>query len=100
MAGTLIADRVILPITPLVFCGLTLAGIGLSRSRARPICLPTLVFIAGAVNLTFHTAVLSPKDLRSILGIEPQLATIRGVLLETPIVRIYDQERQPFWHTQ
>ena len=99
IGGILIADRVILPVAALLVCGLALVGIALLWGETRVISLSALVLVTGAADLTLQTAVLSPNDLRSILGVQPQLASIRGVLIETPTVRFYDQDRQPFWRT-
>ncbi len=99
IAGILIADQLILPVSALLAGGVALAGIALLWGKARLICLPALVLVVGAADLTLHTAALSPYDLRSVLGIEPQLASIRGVLIETPTVRMFEQDRQPFWRT-
>src|SRR4051812_12810880 len=52
-----------------------------------PLVWPLLV-LAGWTNLVFHTAPLSPDDLRHLVGKDPAIATVRGSLAETPRIKI------------
>ena len=99
VAGILAADLIAIPAPVLVCSALALTSITLVWSRGRPLCLAALVLAAGATNLTLHTAILSPTDLRAILGQQPELGTVRGVLTETPTVRVYQQDEQLSWRT-
>ena len=63
----------------------------------RVLWLMGLLFMAGATNLTLHTAVISPDDLRSILGDKARIVTIRGVLRETPSLRVLEQDEKEEW---
>src|SRR6516225_5600518 len=86
--GGILIGRLI-PLSPVVLLvaalGLVILALGLSA--ARHLLLYPLIFLAGWTNQTLHTAMLSPKDLRRILVSEPHLATVRGVLRETPTLR-------------
>jgi competence protein ComEC len=50
-------------------------------------------------NAALSTAVLSPYDLRLITGDAPQLATLRGMLRETPAQRVFVQDEKESWRT-
>ncbi len=58
-----------------------------------------LIALGGWTNYTCQTAVLSPYDLRRIVGVEPKLATVRGVITETPSLRVYELGESPAWRT-
>ena len=84
-------------------CASVLALLSLTRvcslgCRCRGWVLPGLLVLAGWTNYTLHTAVLSPHDLRRILGSQPRLVTLRGKLIETPPARL-SRGRRP-WHSQ
>ncbi|HXF11297.1 MAG TPA: ComEC/Rec2 family competence protein [Desulfuromonadaceae bacterium] len=64
---------------------LTLAAV--TESLRRTLIWP-LLFFAGWTNLVFHTTSLSPNDLRVVAGDHPTIATLRGVLVETPKIKI------------
>jgi len=65
------------------------------RGRAALLCL--LIFLAGWTNLALHTAVLSPNDLRRILGDQPAIVSVRGVLRETPSLRAHQRGQKESW---
>lgn len=54
---------------------------------------PALALI-GWTNFSIHTTAISPHDLRTLLGQEPALVTIRGTLTETPNLRIFTRDDQ------
>jgi competence protein ComEC len=68
-------------------------------ARARPLLLATLIVATGWTNTTLHTAILSPHDLRRVVGSEPALVTVRGVLHETPSLRVFEQDENSSWRT-
>ena len=63
-------------------------------ARARPLLLWPLLVAVGWTNLVTRTAVISPNDLRTVIGNEPALVTVRGTLDETPSLRVYDRGDQ------
>jgi competence protein ComEC len=94
IGGILLAKFVPLPWRETLGLTLTLAVAGLVWPRGRAWLLGVLIFLAGATNFNLHTAVISPNDLRLLIGNEPKLVTVRGTLLETPQTRIYDQRAE------
>ena len=65
----------------------------------RVVLLWPLLALAGWTNFAVRTAVLSPADLRVMLGQEPVLATIRGTLAETPRLKIIVRDEQEQWRS-
>ena len=53
--------------------------------------------LAGWTNFICHTAVISPNDLRTLLGNEPALVTVRGELAETPRLKITVRDESENW---
>jgi hypothetical protein len=97
--GTVVADRASLDWRwPMALsCGALL--IALSSQRARNYALPLLLVTAGAANLSFRTAILSPRDIRTVATGVPAIATIRGHLTETPFQRVYERGQRESWRT-
>jgi competence protein ComEC len=60
---------------------------------------PALVLMAGLVNTTLQTSVVSPFDLRRIFGTEPHLVAVRGKMAETPSLRVYEEGDRSRWRT-
>jgi ComEC/Rec2-related protein len=91
VGGLLLAEAVQPPLLPL-FSGTFLLLLGaLWWSRARPFLLWPLLIAVGWTNLVSRTAVISPQDLRLVIGTEPALVTVRGKLEETPSLRQYER---------
>src|SRR5690349_20082531 len=73
----------------LIACiGLTVAAI--CCNTVRTCLLYPLLFLTGWAAMLMSSAVISPNDLRKILGAEPQIANIRAVLTETPSLREHE----------
>jgi competence protein ComEC len=94
--GGLLLAEALQPPLPLLF-GVAFALLipALLWNRARPLLTWPLLVIVGWTNLVSRTAVLSPHDLRHLLGGAPALVTVRGTLEQTPSLRVYqhgDQE--------
>ena len=51
-----------------------------------------LLALVGWTNLASRTAVLSPYDLRTLLGNDAAIATVRGILVETPHIKIVERD--------
>ena len=77
--------------------GLALAAVGWRRMR--PLLLLPLLLLTGWTNLAFHTALLSPADMRAIVGEQEQIVTLRGTLAATPYLRVYDHDQLETWRT-
>lgn len=97
--GVAFADQVPCPATLLLVAGLLLACAAVALPRPRSWLLVVLLPLAGAANLTCAKAVLSPHDLRKLLGEEPRIVRVRGVLSETPYHRVYVREERESWHS-
>ena len=59
-----------------------------------------LVILCGWANLVSHTAILAPDDLRRLLGDQPVLAGVRGVVAEAPRLKIVERKGSEAGHTQ
>jgi len=93
--GILCGEAVPAPAFWVLVAGLTTALGAMAAARWRPKLLCAALFLAGWGNTARQTQALSPHDLRRILGNPPALATVRGVLKETPTARvllIHDRE--------
>ena len=99
VAGILIARVVSLPPFLLLGSALGLAALALAWAAARPWLLCALMVVTGWTNHTLHTAILSPHDLRRILGDQPAIVTVRGTVRETPVQRVFEREETESWRT-
>ena len=70
-------------------------------AKLRVILLCALLVLAGWTNLVFHTAIISPNDLRRLIGTsnETEPATVRGQLLQTPQIKISERRGYEFEHS-
>jgi len=86
----------LIPLSPLLLlpASLSLALLALTWGRSRLALLYALVVLTGWTNSTLHTAIISPYDLRLILGERPEIVTIRGTLREAPLQRVFEQNEQ------
>ncbi|HEX2972179.1 MAG TPA: hypothetical protein VHP11_07590, partial [Tepidisphaeraceae bacterium] len=82
--GLLLAEWVAPPLGLLFVFGLSLTAAAITWPAGRRWLMWPLILLTGWINLLQHTAILSPVDLRLLQGEAPALATVRGVLLETP----------------
>src|SRR5258705_9132583 len=82
--GILLASRVAL--SPFVLLGISSALVVLAFAwdRARPLVLWLLIPCASWADYAVGTWVISPHDLRRLVGGEAALVTFGGGLLETP----------------
>jgi len=83
----------------LLLTSLSLVLITLMITSGRPWLLCLLIVLCGWTNAVLRTAVISPYDIRTVLGDGPNLGTIRGTLSETPSLRIFEQDEKPSWRT-
>ena len=67
--------------------------------KFRPFFLGVLLALAGWTNLILHTAILSPDDLRALLGNADAIVTVRGALAETPHLKIAVRDGQETEHS-
>ena len=90
-----------LPLIPshMLVLSLLVAGLALIWQQRRVVWLGMLLFMAGASNLTIHTSVIAPDDLRNVLGDKTAIVTVRGVLRESPSLRVFEQDEKESWRT-
>jgi ComEC/Rec2-related protein len=79
------------PLIALFVSSLGLLMVALVWGRFRPLLTWPLLVLVGWTNLVSHTAIVSPNDLRALLGNNATLATVRGTLIETPHLKIVER---------
>jgi competence protein ComEC len=101
VAGLLLAQLFHPPLAALIFVLvlLLILTLILSFTKHRRVLLWPLLALAGWTNFAARTAVLSPADLRVLLGDEPAVVTVRGTLAETPRLKIIQHEDQETWRS-
>ena len=97
--GILLAKLFQPPLTALWVASFLVLAAALVFGRWRPGLLCLLLALAGATNLMVHTAVLSPNDLRALLGGEAAIVSVRGTLAETPHLKIMERDAAPVEHS-
>ena len=56
-------------------------------------------FVFGAILLAFRITQTTPNDLRALVGSEPELVTVRGILTAEPEHRVLDHDRKTRYRT-
>jgi ComEC/Rec2-related protein len=96
VGGLLLGEAVQPPLFILFIASFALLLIVLLVAPTRSLLLwPLLVFV-GWTNLVQRTAIISPHDLRPVVGTAPAIATLRGTLLETPSLRVQERAGETF----
>ena len=93
-AGLLLAKFFQPPLTTLFAVSFFILILILVLEKIRPYLIWPLLVLVGWTNLACRTAVISPNDLRTLLGSEPAIATVRGKLAETPHLKIVERDEQ------
>jgi len=97
--GLLFAEAFQPPLLVLFIAAFVLLALSLTWARARPRLLGPLLVIMGWTNLVNRTAVVSPHDLRQVVGDTAAYLTVRGTLSETPSLRIFEHDEQESYRT-
>jgi competence protein ComEC len=97
--GLLLAEIVHLSLGALFAASFSVLMLVLVLKKLRPWLIWPLMALVGWTNLATHTAVVSPHDLRALLGNEPAMVTVRGTLVETPHVKIVERDDQEMQHS-
>jgi predicted membrane metal-binding protein len=87
--GVLAGSTISLPLVWLFVLSLLMAVSALIFAKIRFVLLWPVLFLAGWTNLSSHTELLSPDDLRSLVGTNASITTIRGTLIDSPIERVF-----------
>lgn len=90
-AGLLLAEFFQPPLTALFAVSFFVLLLLFIFKKFRPFLLCALLTLAGWTNLVFHIAILSPNDLRRVVGTGTEIATVRGVLAQTPQIKISER---------
>ena len=67
--------------------------------KIRPFLIWSLLALAGWINLASRTAVVSPDDLRTLIGNDAAIVSARGTLIETPHLKIIERDDQETEHS-
>jgi competence protein ComEC len=98
-AGLLLAGIVQPPLTVLFVISFVTLALALLSKPLRPFLIWPLLALAGWTNLTIHTTVISPDDLRTLIGNSEAIVSVRGVLDETPKLKISEHNGQSTEHS-
>jgi competence protein ComEC len=97
--GVVLGEWARAPLALLFAAGIA-AGLAALAWKAGRVCLLwVLLALAGWANMERHTAAVSPRDLRILLGAAPEDVKLRGVLCDAPAPRIFERGAKEFWHT-
>jgi len=99
VGGVLLADWLPVPPGALFLTSFALALLSLRHERGRPHWLAALVVCAGWTNLAARVAVISPADLRVLVGEKIEYVTVRGRLVETPTQSVFVRGEEESWRT-
>ncbi len=99
LGGILLGDIVALPLSCLLFATYALAAVGLCWDRAGRWAMAPLLVVGGMANMAVDQTALSPLDLRRVFGDRTEFVTLRGVLSETPELRLYEMDEKESWRT-
>ena len=97
--GVVLADVLALPLAALLVCSLILALLCFFPARGRSILLGSLLVSIGATNLKLHTAIVSPHDLRILIGERVEEAALRGTLCHRPAPKTSEHNGEVSWRT-
>jgi competence protein ComEC len=78
------------PLIPLLAGCIGLVLVAIVWRVLRTWLLYALFFLTGWAGMLMSSAVISPHDLRTLLGSEPQIATVRADLTDTPSMREHE----------
>ena len=87
------------PLTALFAAAFVLLALALALKKLRPFLIWPLVVLAGWTNLSSRTVIVSPDDLRTLLGNDAAIVTVRGALIETPHLKIVERDDQEIEHS-
>ncbi|MDD5141490.1 MAG: ComEC/Rec2 family competence protein [Verrucomicrobiales bacterium] len=98
-AGLLLAEYFQPPLAALFTAAFLFLALALVLEKFRRFLIWPLLALVGWTNLAVHNTAISPDDLRTLMGNESALATLRGTLVETPGLKIYERDGEQTEHT-
>jgi ComEC/Rec2-related protein len=90
--GLLLGEAFQPPLAALFFAAFVLLALVLVLEKFRPFLIWPLLALAAWVNLASRIAVVSPNDLRALLGNDAAIVMVRGDLVETPHLKIVERD--------
>src|SRR5206468_151120 len=99
VSGVLLGGFLSLHLPWLFAFSLCLAVASFVWRAARIYLLSLLAVLTGWTNLATRMAVISPCDLRTLVGTNLEFVTLRGTLCDTPSQRVYEHRDKQSWHT-
>ncbi|HVU28346.1 MAG TPA: ComEC/Rec2 family competence protein [Verrucomicrobiae bacterium] len=87
------------PLTALFPISFLIFALAILLKKFRPYLLCVLLALAGWTNLVFHTAIISPNDLRTLIGGEAKIVSVRGVLTRAPQIKITERNGEESEHS-
>jgi competence protein ComEC len=100
LIGGILCDEWVHPALPLMFgVAFAAAAAALAWERGRAWLLALLLFLTGWTDACWHSAILSPHDLRLLLNEKPRFVTLRGVIHAPPSQRIFERDQHETWHS-
>jgi competence protein ComEC len=97
--GLLLAGIFQPPLAALFAVSFLVLILALILKKTRPFLIWPLLALIGWTNLASRTAVVSPDDLRALLGNDAAIVTVRGTLIETPHLKIAERDGQETEHS-
>jgi len=97
--GLLLAEFFRLPIGVLFAVSFFVLALVLVLEKLRAWLVWPLIILVGWTNLANRTAVVAPHDLRALLGNDTAIVAVRGILRETPHVKIVERNDQETEHS-
>jgi competence protein ComEC len=89
--GLLAAEIIQPPLVSLFAASFVLLFLALAVAKWRAYLLCASLVLTGWTNLVFHTAIISPNDLRQVIGDKTELVTVRGQLARPPQIKISER---------
>src|SRR5688500_13260765 len=90
--GLLLGDNFHLPLLSLFVLAFALLVVGIFSGRNLLLC--AVVILAGWINFSSRTEILSPHDLRKQIGNRIEYVSLRGKLCETPSFRVFEIDEE------
>jgi competence protein ComEC len=97
--GLLLTEIFQPPLVALFFISFFVLALALAFGKLRPFLLCVLLALVGWTNLVFHEAVLSPNDLRNLIGDKTEIVSVRGMLSQTPQIKIIERNGEEIEHS-
>jgi competence protein ComEC len=99
MGGILFGQWACPPLPLLFGASFAVAAAALVWNGDRARLLALLLFLTGWTDACWHGAILSPHDLRLLLGGQPRFVTLRGTVQAPPSQRIFERDQRELWHS-